>query len=205
MEEGGTEGNNRAVSLCDCLYFWERPRRPLGLSSWHCISRDCICWDEITEHLTFPARHSLGCATMGFVCVILSMCVFVCWFCHRCAMGHGRSNKNKERERQKKRATKRRKMKSLGGSVEAADNLSETSFWSGIHFKTAERQRWRTRDERKWRRGETREEANEWRRHNHGDGSGCCCHQSLKDRLKHCGGRRGEQRRIVPSFSGVRF
>lgn len=28
------------------------------------------------------------------------------------------------------------------------------------------------------------------------------CHQSLKDRLKDCGGRQGEQTRMVPSFPG---
>lgn len=41
-------------------------------------------------------------------------------------------------------------------------------------------------------------------RQSHGDGS-ACCHQSLKDKLKHCEGRQGEQRKMVPSFPGVRF
>ncbi len=43
-----------------CLHLsasLRKPRRPLGLSGWHRISKDCICWDEITERLTFPASH----------------------------------------------------------------------------------------------------------------------------------------------------
>lgn len=68
-----------------------------------------------------------------------------------------RTERNKKEQQKEKKDDKPR-----GRSVEAADNLSETSFRRGIHLKTAQKEQENGEDDtdrRKCRRGE--EETNE--------------------------------------------
>lgn len=87
MKEGGMEGNNTAVSLCD---FSESPSIPRGSLVGTASPEIVFSLGEIRERLTFPVDLLLDCDTVSFLCVILTMCVCVCLIHFGCARGRER-------------------------------------------------------------------------------------------------------------------
>lgn len=90
-------------------FLGERPDAPTELSGRGCSSRNCICWDEVTWHLTRTAIPS-AVPRWVFVCVSAILEVWLLW--RQC----GRNKKQGE-EVKWKRAAKKENMKSLRGGV----------------------------------------------------------------------------------------